>query len=121
MANTFKVFTIGAVAVDTGTYSTIYTCAGSTTGIILSLNICNYTAVDQDVTVKLTSNTGSRTGNNDAANENVILLNEVSVPADTTLEVLSGQKIVIETTDVITIGASLGSSLDATLSMMEIT
>jgi len=34
---------------------------------------------------------------------------------------MSGQKHVIETTDVLTIGASAGSALDATLSMMEIT
>ena len=121
MANTFKVFTIADVAIDSGTYSTIYTCAGSTTGIVVGLNLCNKTATDRDVTVKLTSNTGSRTGANDAANEDVILLNEVVVPADTTLEVLSGQKIVIETTDVITIASSAGSALDATLSMMEIT
>ena len=77
MANTFKVFTIADVAVDSGTYSTIYTCAGSTTGIVLGLNI--------------------------------------------TLEVMGGQKHVIETTDVLTIGAEAGSALDATLSMMEIT
>ena len=83
--------------------------------------MCNKTATDRDVTVKLSSDTGSRTGDNDAANEAVTLLNEVVIPADTTLEVLGGQKIVIETTDVITIGAEAGSAIDATLSMMEIT
>ena len=121
MANTFKVFTIADVAVDSGTYSTIYTCAGSTTGIVIGLNICNKTDTDRDVTVKLSSDTSSRTGANDAANEAVTLVNEVIIPANTTLEVLSGQKIVIETTDVITIGAEAGSALDATLSVMEIT
>ena len=121
MANTFKVFTIADVAIDTGTYSTIYTCASSTTGIVLSLNLCNKTDTDRDVTVKLSSDTANRTANNDGTNEAVTLLNEVVVPANTTLEVLSGQKIVIETTDVITIGAEAGSAIDATLSMMEIT
>ena len=121
MANTFKVFTIADVAVDSGTFSTIYTVAGSTTSVVLGLNIANKTSSDRDVTVKLASNTGSRTGSNDANNENVTLLNEVSVPADTTLEVFAGQKLVVETTDVITIGASAGSALDATLSVMEIT
>ena len=62
-----------------------------------------------------------RTGANDAANEDVTLLNEVTIPADSTLEVFSGQKIVVETTDVITIGAKTASRLDATLSVMEIT
>ena len=121
MANTFKVFTIADVAVDSGTFSTLYTVAGSTTSVILGLNIANKTSTDRDVTVKLESNTSNRTGSNDANNENVTLLNEVSVPADTTLEVFAGQKLVVETTDVITIGASAGSALDATLSVMEIT
>ena len=57
----------------------------------------------------------------DASNQNITLLNEVSVPADTTLEVFAGQKIVMETTDVLTIGASAGSALDVALSVMEIT
>ena len=121
MANTFKVCTIADVAVDSGTFSTLYTVAGSTTTVVLGLSIANKINAARTVTVKLTSDTGNRTGANDAANENVTLLNEVSIPADTTLEVFAGQKIVMETTDVLTIGASAGSSLDATLSIMEIT
>ena len=121
MANTFKVFTIADVAVDSGTYSTIYTVASSTTSVILGLNICNKDAAEQDVTVKLTSDTANRTGANNAANESVTLLNEVVIPADSTLEVFAGQKIVLETTDVLTIGAKTAAKLDATLSVMEIT
>ena len=121
MANTFKLATIADVAVDSGTFSTIYTVAGSTTGIVLALALCNKIASTRTVTVKITSDTANRTGANDAANENVTLLNEVSVPADTTLEVLAGQKYVLEATDIMTIGCSVGSSVDATLSVMEIT
>ena len=40
---------------------------------------------------------------------------------DSTLEVFGGQKLVLEATDVLTIGASAGSVLDATLSVLEIT
>ena len=121
MANTFKVCTIGDVAVDSGTFSTLYTVAGSTTTVVLGLNICNKINAARTVTVKLTSDTANRTAANNAANENVTLLNEVSIPADTSLEVYAGQKIVLKTPDVLTIGASAGSSLDATLSIMEIT
>jgi len=121
MANTFKVCTIADVAVDSGTYSTIYTVASSTTTVILGLTLCNKIATARTVTVKITSDTANRTAANNAANENVTLLNEVSVPADTTLEVLAGQKYVLETTDVMTIGCSVASSVDATLSIMEIT
>ena len=121
MANTFKVFTIADVAVDSGTFSTLNTAGTGVTAIVLGLNICNKNATEEDVTVKLTSNTSNRTGANDAANEDVTLLNEVTIPADSTLEVFAGQKIVVETTDVITIGAKTASKLDATLSVMEIT
>jgi len=121
MANTFKVFSIADVAVDSGTFSTLYTCASSTTGIILGMNICNKIGAERDVTVKLTSDTGNRTGANNAANESVSLLNEVVIPADSSLEVFAGQKIVLEATDVITIGASVASSLDVTMSVLEIT
>ena len=121
MANTFKVFTIANVAKDDSTFSTLYTAGSGVTAVVLGLNICNKLASEEDVTVKLTSNTGNRTGNNDAANVNVTLLNEVVIPADSTLEVFAGQKIVVETTDVITIGAKTASKLDATLSVMEIT
>ena len=121
MANTFKVFTIADVAVDSGSFSTLYTVASSTTAVILGLNICNKSATEEDVTVKLSSNTTNRTGSNDTANEDVTLLNEVTIPADSTLEVFAGQKIVMETTDVLTIGAKTASRLDATLSVMEIT
>ena len=43
MANTFKVCTIADVAVDSGTYSTIYTAASGKTTVVLGLNICNKT------------------------------------------------------------------------------
>ena len=121
MANTFKVCTIADVAVDSGTYSTIYTVAGSTTTVVLGLALANKINAARTVTVKIASDTANRTAANDAANESVTLLNEVSVPADTTLEVLAGQKYVLETTDVMTIGCSVASSVDATLSIMEIT
>jgi len=121
MANTFKVFTIADVAVDSGTFSTLYTCAGSTTTVVLGMNICNKIAAERDVTVKLTSDTANRTGANNAANQSVSLLNEVVIPADSTLEVFAGQKIIMETTDILTIGAKTASKLDATLSVMEIT
>ena len=53
MANTFKVFTIADVAIDSGTFSTIYTVAGSTTGIVLGLNICNKDATIETLQLKL--------------------------------------------------------------------
>ena len=119
MANTFKVFTIANVAEDSSTFSTIYTCATSTTGIVLGLNICNKDASDQDVTVKLTSNTGNRTGANDGDNVNVTLLNEVSVPADSTLSLID-TPIYLDETDLIAVTAGAASDLDYHVSYVEL-
>ena len=121
MANTFKTVTFAAEPASAGTPYVMYTAGSGVTAVVLGLNICNKDAAEQDVTVKLTSNTSNRTGANNAANEDVTLLNEVVIPADSTLEVFAGQKIVVETTDVVTIGAKTASKLDAALSVMEIT
>ena len=51
----------------------------------------------------------------------VQVLDTVQIPARTTLEVLSGQKYILETTDVLRVKAGTGSALDATLGIMEIT
>ena len=51
-----------------------------------------------------------------------LLLNEVTIPANTTLEVLNGQKYVLEASDILKVQASAGpSSLDAVLGLMQIT
>ena len=62
MANTFKVCTIADIAVDSGTFSTIYTVAGSTTTVILGLALCNKINATRTVTVKFACATGNRTG-----------------------------------------------------------
>ena len=49
------------------------------------------------------------------------LLKAVDIPANTTLEVFGGQKVVVQTTDVIKAQASAATALDVALSIMEIT
>ena len=49
------------------------------------------------------------------------VIDTVSIPGRTSLELLSGQKYVLETTDVLRVKAGTGSALDATLGIMEIT
>ena len=111
MANTFK----NSKLIDVGTGATsLYAVPSSTTTVLLGLMISNKNASARTVTVNWIdksvhiSNTTS-------------LLNEVSIPGDTSLEVFAGQKIVLETTDVLQILASVSASIDATLSLMEIT
>lgn len=111
MANTFK--NAKAVDVSDSSAATIYTVPSSTTTILLGLTIANKNAAARTVTVTWTDGSDS---NNPAT-----LLNEVSIPGDTTLEVFAGQKIVLMTLDALKIQASAASSIDATASYMEIT
>ena len=115
MANTFKNASIKSV--DHSAFETLYTCPSATTAIILGLAITNKT--DNSVTVSVQFIDSSASGS--AADKERLLLNEVSIPANTTLEVLSGQKYVMETTDILKVKAGTTTSLDAVLGLMQIT
>ena len=97
----------------------IYTVAGSTTTVILGLMIGNTTSSSVNATVTIETDTGNRSGNNDEANQNVELLTSTAVPGNSTLELLGGNKVVMETTDVLKVTGS--GAVDVTLSVMEIT
>ena len=61
----------------------------------------------------------SRAGANNEANQTVELVTNAPVPVGGTLELLSGNKVVMETTDTLSLTAS--GAADITLSIMEIT
>ena len=115
MANTFKVVTKANVT----SADVIYTVAGSTTTVVLGLILGNTTSGATTATVSLGSDTSGRAGNNDEANQTVELVTSVSIPGNSSLELMSGNKIVMETTD--TLSVTAGASTDVILSIMEIT
>ena len=121
MANTFKVITFAAEPASAGTAYKLYTVAGSTTTVVLGLILTNIHSSAVTVEVELVSNTGSRGGNNDVTNTTSFLVKDVSIPAGSSLELLSGGKVVLETTDVIKVDCSVADKLSGTLSIMEIT
>ena len=116
MANTFKVFTIADVAVDSGTFSTLYTCAGSTTTVVLGLMLCNVDTSQRLVDVQIVSDTSDT-----ETNQTVFAIKDAPIPAGSTLEVMAGNKVVLQTTDVLKIDCDVAAKIDATLSIMEIT
>ncbi len=115
MANTFKVITKAAVTSS----DVIYTVAGSTTTVILGLMLGNTTSGSSNATVTLGTDTANRAGANNESNQDVELLTTTAIPANTTLELLSGNKVVMETTDTLSVTGS--AALDVALSVMEIT
>ena len=115
MANTFKVITkAGVTSADV-----IYTVAGSTTTVILGLILGNTTSSSINATVTLGTDTGSRAGANNETNQDVELITSTPIPGNSSLELLSGNKVVMETTDTLSVTGS--GAVDVALSIMEIT
>ena len=116
MANTFKVKTNANMPASAGTPVTLYTCPGSTTTIILGLLLCNNDTSQRTVDVKIESDTSDT-----ETNETVFITKDTPVPATSSLEIMSGNKIVLQATDVLKIDSDVAGKIDATLSIMEIT
>ena len=121
MANTFKVITFAAEPAGAGTAYTMYTVAGSTTTVVLGLILTNIHSSAVTAEVELVSDTGSRGGANNGTNGTSFLVKDVTIPAGSSLVLLSGGKVVLETTDVIKVDCSVADKLSGTLSIMEIT
>ena len=121
MANTFKVVTFAAEPASAGTAYKMYTVAGSTTTVVLGLVLTNIHSSAVTAEVELVSDTGSRGGANNVTNGTSFLVKDVNIPEGSSLEVLTGGKVVMETTDYLNIDCSVADKLSGTLSIMEIT
>ena len=108
MANTFK--NAALADVTSGSYDTLYTAPASTQVVVLGLAIANKTTSAVTVKVQFTDTSAATTHQ---------LLEDVSIPANTTLETLAGQKYILEETDILKVQAGTGSALDVVLGIME--
>ena len=111
MANTFKNAIKSNVTTTGSNYDTLYTAPAGATSIILGLALANKTTSSVTVKVQVADASGS--------NPVIQLLEDVSIPANTTLEVLGGQKYVLEAGDILKVQAGTGNAIDAFLGVME--
>ena len=116
MANTFKVKTNDAMPTSAGTPLTLYTVPSSTTTVVLGLMLCNVDTSQRLVDVHIESDTSDT-----ETNSNVHAIKDAPVPAGSTLEVMGGNKVVLQASDVLKIDCDVAAKIDATLSIMEIT
>ena len=112
MANTFKSITSGSIGT---TLTNVYTCPDSTTAIILGASMANTDNNPIGGSIKL-AKSGSSAGADD-----VFIVKAAPVPAGGTVEVMSGNKVVLQDEDVLQFQSDTASSLDATISLLEIT
>jgi len=110
MANTFKLKTKAGVT----TLATVYTVPASTTSIVLGLVIGNTTGSAITSTITVSSDTSDTETNAD-----VELLTTGAIPAYSSIDVLSGSKLVLQTTDLLKVYGT--AAVDVALSIMEIT
>jgi hypothetical protein len=120
MANDFKRFTKPDVGTSTGASSdAVYTVpAGSGSSalesIVIGITLANKAATGITADVFLDNYDGSN---------DVYIVKGASIPAGSSLEIMSGNKIVVQndgtTGDVIRVSSSAATSLDATVTVLE--
>ena len=113
MANTFKLKTDAS---STTSLSTVYTVPAATTAIVIGCTLANTSAAAITADIKIV--TDSSSGENA---DDVYIVKGAPVPQGGSLEVMSGNKIVLQAADTLQCLASASSALDVVLSIMEIT
>jgi len=119
MANTFKVVSHDVMPASAGTPEALYTTPSSTTTVILGLVLANVHTSQVTADVKLVSDTSG--GGRSATNTTTYLAKDIPLPVGSSVELLAGNKVVLETTDIIQIDCSVTDKVSVTLSIMEIT
>ena len=122
MANTFRMTNESGV---TTSLETLYTVPSSTTTIILGIMMSNTSGGTIKASVQLvsTSAVGSGVSNSGAsnANESTYLIKDAPINNASSLEIMGGNKIVMQVGDILKAQSDTASALDIAISYMEIT
>ena len=113
MANTFKLKNNAVMPSSAGTPDTLYTVPSSTTTVVIGLTLANVhtSQVTTSVTVIDSSN----------SNETSHVVKDAPIPVGGSLEIMAGNKIILEASDIIKVDCSVADKISATLSIMELT
>ena len=109
MANTFKSFTSGSIGTS---LVDLYTCPAGTTTIILGASIANTHTNPIGGSIKL-AKSGSIL-------DDVFIVKQAPVPVGSTVEVMSGNKVVLEVSDKLQMQSDTAGSMDTIISLLEI-
>ena len=111
MANTFKLKTLDKSSYTIDALETLYTVPGTTTAVVLGLSVANITGASIEVDIQLVNADG----------DDVYIVKDTVVDSGGTLEMMSGNKYVLETGDIVKVSSNATNSFAATISIMEIT
>lgn len=125
MANTFKAFSKSAVGTTpTTAYQVELGGATGKTAIVIGISLANISAAPINVDVQIDR---PATGTTAAPSDDVYLAKDIPIPAGSTLEVMAGQKLILEykasagAGDKIVVTSDTASSLDVIVNALEIT
>ena len=108
MANTFKLKTKANVGLTT---SNVYVVPASTTTVVIGVTLANTSGSGINVGVGVTR----------ASADDIKLLKNVPIAQGSSLEFMQGNKVVLESTDTLTVNSDTNSSIDVALTLLEMT
>tara|TARA_B000000557_G_scaffold212458_1_gene178611 strand:- start:24 stop:350 length:327 start_codon:yes stop_codon:yes gene_type:complete len=108
MANIFKLKTKANVGITT---QNVYVVPSATTTVVIGITLANTSGSGCLVGVGITRPSA----------DDVKVLKNVPIPQGSSLEFMAGNKVVLETADTLTVDSDTNNSIDATLTIMEIT
>ena len=108
MANTFKLKTKANIGIST---QNVYVVPSATTTVVIGITLANTSGTGCLVGIGITR----------PSTDDVKLLKNAPIPQGSSLEFMSGNKVVLETADTLTVDSDTNNSIDASLTIMEIT
>ena len=108
MANNFKLKTKANVGVTT---TNIYTAPSATTTVVIGITAANVSASNINIGIGITR----------ASADDIEIGKNIPLPQGSSLEFMQGNKVVLETNDQINVDSDINNSVDAALTIMEIT
>ena len=108
MANNLKLKTKANIGIST---QNVYVVPSATTTVVIGITLANTSGTGCLVGIGITR----------PSTDDVKLLKNAPIPQGSSLEFMSGNKVVLETADTITIDSDSNNSIDASLTIMEIT
>lgn len=112
MANTFTKTTKSSLStadVTSSTATNITTVGGGTTLIVLSILVSNKTGSSANSNIYILPSTG----------DPVFIIKNAPVPSGSTLEIISGNKLILNTGDVLRASSDTASALDIVISYLQ--
>lgn len=125
MANTFKAYSKALVGTSAATaYQVELGGATTKTAIVIGISLANRASTPVNVDVQIDR---PATGTTAAPSDDVYLVKAIPLPSGSTLEVMSGQKLIMEYNssvsagDKITVTSDTADSVDVIVNALEIT